>query len=170
MKEYFRVGVIASAHGIRGEVNVYPTTEDPQRFTLLESVLLGTEGAMKPLGITSVKFFKKMVILKLQGIDDRNAAELLRGRELYVHRDDAIALEEGEHYVADLIGLAVYTDEGERFGEITDVMKTGANDVYVVRGEEGREYLLPVIPECILDTDIENGRVTVHLMDGLLDL
>ncbi len=170
MKDFFRVGVIASAHGIRGEVNVYPTTEDPRRFELLETVMLEEKGEMRPVSIASVKYFKKMVILKLSCADDRNAAELLRGRELYVPREDAIPLEEGEYYIADLIGLKVYTDEGAFFGTLADVMKTGANDVYVIRGDNGREYLLPVIEDCILETDLASGRMTVHIMDGLLDL
>ncbi|MCR5371317.1 MAG: ribosome maturation factor RimM [Clostridium sp.] len=168
--EYFRVGVITSAHGIRGEVNVFPTTDDPGKFRELEAVLIDRGGTKTPVAIESVKYFKKMVILKLAGIDDRNTAELYRQKELYVSREDAVPLEEGQYYLADLIGLRVLTDTGEELGELWDVLETGANDVYVVRKAGKKDLLLPATEECILQADLEAGTMTVHVLDGLLDL
>ena len=168
--EYFRVGVITSAHGIRGEVNVYPTTDDPRKFEELETVLIERNGVKEPVAIERVKYFKKMVILKLQGIEDRNAAELCRQKELFVPREDAVPLEEGQYYLADLIGLRVFSDTGEELGELYDILETGANDVYVVRRKTGKELLLPATEECILDVDLDKGTMKVHVLDGLLDL
>ena len=168
--EYFRVGVITSAHGIRGEVNVYPTTDDPRKFEELETVLIERNGVKEPVAIERVKYFKKMVILKLQGIEDRNAAELCRQKELFVPREDAVPLEEGQYYLADLIGLRVFSDAGEELGELYDILETGANDVYVVRRKTGKELLLPATEECILDVDLDKGTMKVHVLDGLLDL
>ena len=170
MVDLLRVGVITSAHGIRGEVNVFPTSDDPERFEKLESVIV-KKGAQETIRrIENVKYFKKMVILKLEGIDDRNAAELLKSNDLMVDREHAQKLEEGEYFIADLIGLKVVTDDGQELGILKDVMETGANDVYIVKTAGGKEILLPVIPDCVLRVDLETGLVEVHLMPGLLDL
>ncbi|MBQ3968609.1 MAG: 16S rRNA processing protein RimM, partial [Lachnospiraceae bacterium] len=109
------------------------------------------------------------VILKIKEIPDRNAAELLRNAELYVDRENAIELSEGEYFIADLIGLDVYTDEDKKLGSLYDVLKTGANDVYVIKTDEGKEILIPVIEDCIKKVDLEAKRVTVHLLKGLLE-
>lgn len=168
--EYFRVGVITSSHGIRGEVNVFPTTDDPDKFRDLETVLIKRGKDMVPVSIEQVKYFKKMVILKLEGIDDRNTADTYRQRELFVAREDAVPLEEGQYYLADLMGLRVISDEGEDLGELYDILETGANDVYVVRKSGRRDILLPATEECILKVDLEEGVMTVHILPGLLDL
>jgi 16S rRNA processing protein RimM len=171
MIDYLRVGVVASAHGIRGEVNVYPTTDDPGRFDELDEVILDRHGKRETRSVEGVKYFKQMVILKLEGIDTRNDSEAIRGAELLVTRDKAVGLAAGEYFIGDLVGLEVWTDEGEKFGTLTDVMKTGANDVYVIRGEgDGKEYLFPATRECILSVDMEEKRMTVHILPGLLDL
>ena len=168
--ESFRVGVITSAHGIRGEVNVFPTTDDPGKFEDLKEVLLDKNGEKVPCAIEHVKYFKKMVILKLAGIDDRNTADLYRQKELFVSREDAVPLEEGQYYLADLIGLQVISDEGEELGELYDILETGANDVYVVRNGKKKDLLLPATEECILAVDLDAQTMTVHVLDGLLDL
>ena len=111
-----------------------------------------------------------MVILKFKGYDSINDVERYRGRDLWITREQAVPLGEDENFVADLIGLAVVTDGGETLGTMKDVMFTGANDVYVVERENGKELLLPAIKDCILDVDLENGVMTVHVLDGLLDL
>lgn len=170
MEDMLRVGVISSTHGVRGEVKVFPTTDDPARFKDLEEVTLDTGKEPLVLKIQGVKFYKQMVILKFKGYDHIDDIEQYRGKDLWIRRDQAVALEEGEYFIADLIGLAVKTDEGQPLGQLKDVLKTGANDVYVVEADSGKEILVPVIPDCILKVDLDNGEVTVHLLDGLLDL
>ena len=170
MEDMLRVGVISSTHGVRGEVKVFPTTDDPARFEELETVLLDTGKEKLELEIAGVKFFKNMVILKFKGYDSINDVERYRGRDLWITREQAVPLGEDENFVADLIGLAVVTDGGETLGTMKDVMFTGANDVYVVERENGKELLLPAIKDCILDVDLENGVMTVPVLDGLLDL
>ena len=170
MEDMLRVGVISSTHGVRGEVKVFPTTDDPARFEELETVLLDTGKEKLELEIAGVKFFKNMVILKFKGYDSINDVERYRGKDLWITREQAVPLGEDENFVADLIGLAVVTDGGETLGTMKDVMFTGANDVYVVERENGKELLLPAIKDCILDVDLENGVMTVPVLDGLLDL
>ena len=170
MEQFLRVGVISSTHGIRGEVKVFPTTDDTNRFKTLKEVLLDTGKEKLPLEVEGVKFFKNMVILKFKGYDNINDIEPYRGKDLLVTRENAVKLAPGEKCIADLIGLTVVTDGGETFGTVTDVLQTAANDVYVIDGCDGKEYLFPSIKECILNVDLEAGTVTVHIMDGLLDL
>ncbi len=170
MEEFLRVGVISSTHGVRGEVKVFPTTDDPARFKKLKTVLLETGHGQLPLEIEGVKFFKNMVILKFREFNDINEVEKYKGKDLMIRRDQAVKLGPNENFIADLIGLSVVTDEGEDFGVLKDVMQTGANDVYVIEAKDGREYLFPAIKQCILDVDLEAQKVTVHIMDGLLDL
>lgn len=170
MEDMLRVGVIASTHGVRGEVKVFPTTDDASRFNTLKQVTLDTGKEQIPLEIEHVKYFKNMVILKFKGYDNINDIEKYKSRDLLIPRDQAVELEEDEYFIADLIGLNVVTDEGEALGTLKDVMETGANDVYIVARSDGKELLLPAIGDCILDVDMEEGRMTVHIMDGLLDL
>lgn len=170
MVEMLRVGTIASTHGIRGEVKVFPTTDDLERFKSLKKCVLDTGKEQLELEVEGVKFFKQFAILKFKGFDDINDIEKYRGKDLLVTRDQAVALAENENFVADLIGLDVVTDAGAHFGKVKDIMATGANDVYVIDGDDGKEYLFPSIKECILDVDLDAGRVTVHIMKGLLDL
>lgn len=169
MEDLLRVGVIANTHGIRGEVKVFPTTDEKERFKDLKKVILDMGKEQKVLEIQSVRFFKNLVILKFKGIDNINDIEIYKGKDLLVTREDAVPLEEGEYFIADLLDLDVYSDEDEKIGVLYDVMQTGANDVYVVKTEEGKEILLPAIDECILDIDLEESRMTVHIMEGLLD-
>ena len=169
MEDLLRVGVIANTHGIRGEVKVFPTTDEKERFKDLKKVILDMGKEQKVLEIQSVRFFKNLVILKFKGIDNINDIEMYKGKDLLVTREDAVPLEEGEYFIADLLDLDVYSDEDEKIGVLYDVIQTGANDVYVVKTEEGKEILLPAIDECILDIDLEESRMTVHIMEGLLD-
>lgn len=169
MENLLRVGVITTTHGVRGEVKVFPTTDDRDRFKDLKSVILDTGKDHRVLEIQQVKFFKNMVILKFKGYDDINEIEKYKGKDLLVSREHAVKLEEGENFIADLIGLKVVTDQDETLGVLTDVLKTGANDVYVVETPDKKEVLLPVIKECVLDVKLEEGLVLVHIMPGLLD-
>ena len=167
MEQFLQVGVISSTHGIRGEVKVFPTTDDPARFKKLKIVLLDTGKELTELEVQAVKFFKQFVILKFRGIDNRNDIEIYKGKSLLVPREDAVELEENEYYIADLIGMEVVTDEGE-FGILRDVMETGANEVYIIDSKEHGEVLIPAIRDCILDVDVENRRMKIRLMDGLI--
>lgn len=170
MVEFLRVGTIASTHGIRGEVKVFPTTDDMNRFKTLKKCILDTGREHIPLEVEGVKFFKQFAILKFKGYDNINDIEKYRGKDLLVDRENAVDLEEDEFFIADLIGLKVVTDDGKDFGVLTDVLQTGANDVYAIEAHDGKEYLFPVTRECILDIDLEAGQVTVHILPGLLDL
>ena len=170
MEQTLRVGVISSTHGVRGEVKVFPTTDDPKRFKKLKTVMLDTGREKLTLNIEQVKFFKNMVILKFKEFNDINEIEKYKGKDLLINRDQAVKLAPNENFIVDLIGLKVVTDEGVEFGTLKDVMETGANDVYIIDGNDGKEYLFPSIKECILNVDLEAGTVTVHIMDGLLDL
>ena len=167
MEELLQVGVITSTHGVRGEVKVFPTTDDPNRFKSLKHVLLDTGREKKSLEVQGVKFFKQFVILKFKGIDNINDIERYKRRSLFVTREDAVELEEDEYYIADLIGMDVITDEGEE-GKLVDVIETGANEVYVVEFDKYGEVLIPAIHDCILDVDIEAMSMKVHLLEGLV--
>ena len=170
MEETLRVGVIASTHGIRGEVKVFPTTDDAKRFEKLKEVLLDTGKELKTMEIQQVRFFKNMVIVKFKGYDTINDIEIYKGKDLLVTREHAVELGPDENFIVDLIGLSVETDEGELLGELTDVLITGANDVYEVTRTDGKKVLLPAIKDCVLDVDLEAGKVLVHVLEGILDL
>ena len=170
MEQLLRVGVITTTHGVRGEVKVFPTTDDPQRFKKLKQVILDNGKEQRELEITSVKFFKNLVILKFKGLDNINEVEKYKKADLLVTRKNAVPLKEGEYFIADLIGLKATSDEGEDLGILTDVIQTGANDVYVFSKEGMQDLLVPKIPDCIKDVNIEEGTILVHLLPGLRDL
>lgn len=167
MEQFLQVGVISSTHGIRGEVKVFPTTDDPARFKKLKKVLLDTGRGQLELEVQSVKFFKQFVIVKFKGIDNINEIEQYKGKSLFVPRENAVRLEKDEYYIADLIGMEVFTEDG-RFGILRDVMETGANEVYIIDSDEYGEVLIPAIRQCILDVDVAENKMKIHLMDGLI--
>lgn len=169
MEQMLRVGVITSTHGVRGEVKVFPTTDDAKRFKTLKKVILDGREPLE-LSIEQVKFFKNMVILKFKGYDNINDVETWRQRDLLITRDQAVELKEDEYFITDLIGLTVVNEEKTVLGRVKDVLETGANDVYVVELTSGKELLLPAIKDCILNVDLEDGRMKVHVLDGLMDL
>lgn len=168
MEERLQVGVISSTHGVRGEVKVFPTTDDPKRYKKLKNVYLDTGREFLPLEIQGVKFFKQFVIVKFKGIDNINDIEMYKGKSLFVDRKDAVPLKQDEYFIADMVGLDVYTEDGEKFGVLKDVMETGANDVYIIDSINHGEVLVPAIKQCILGVDIEENRMDIHLMDGLI--
>lgn len=169
MEKYLEIGVVTSPHGVRGEVKVFPTTDDAGRFRLLDEVLLreGGDGLVSHK-VENVKFFKNMVILKLSGVDSMDEAEKIRGREILIPREEGVPLEENEYYFADMIGMKVFSEEGELLGELRDILQTGANDVYVVQSEQHGEVLIPAIKDCIISVNTEEGTMTVHLLPGLI--
>lgn len=169
MEQLLQVGAISSTHGVRGEVKVFPMTDDVRRFKKCRELILDTGKGTKTLEIEGVKFFKQFVILKFKGYDSINEIEAYKGKALYVTRENAVKLKKDEYFIADLIGLTVSDEDGNKVGILKDVIETGANDVYCVEAEDGKEILLPAIKECILNVDVENGQMQVHMMPGLLD-
>ena len=169
MEEFLQVGAIANTHGIAGEVKIYSMTDDIMRFKKLKEVYLDTGRERMLLHVVSCKFVKNQPVLKFREFKNINEIEPYKRCGLFVSRDQAVPLGKDEYYIADLIGLKVLREEGPYLGELVDVLQTGANDVYVVKMEDGREILLPVIRDCIKKVDLEQGEIVVHLMKGLLD-
>ncbi|MBP3206125.1 MAG: 16S rRNA processing protein RimM [Lachnospiraceae bacterium] len=169
MEERFQVGVITTPHGVRGEVKVFPTTDDAKRFRRLKEVILDTGKENLTLEIESVKFFKQFVILKFKGLETPEEVAKFRQKSLYVTRENAVHLGKDEYFIADLMGLRVFDEENEEIGVLREVLETGANDVYIIDMKDGRELLLPAIKECVLHVDVEAGKMQIHILDGLLD-
>lgn len=169
MEQFLQVGIISSTHGVRGEVKVFPTTDDMKRFKKLKEVLLDTGKERLTLQIEGVKFFKQFVILKFKGFDNIDDIVKYKGKSLLVTRENAVKLKKDEYFIADLVGLKVVNEDGSFTGVLKDVIETGANDVYVVECSDGKEVLIPAIRDCILNVDMEQGGILVHLLDGLLD-
>jgi 16S rRNA processing protein RimM len=171
LEDLYQVGAITQTHGIKGEVKVFPLTDDIERFKNMKHLLLdgGKDGYIE-LEVENVRPQKNLVILKFKGIDNINDIEKYKGRGLYVTKDNRVDLEADEYFIADLIGVKVYldTDETNELGEITDVLQTGANDVYEVEMSNGGSVLIPAIKDCILSVDMENNKMIIHLLDGLL--
>ncbi len=168
MGDELQVGIITSTHGIKGEVKVFPTTDDAERFLELKEVILDTGKERITLEICGVKFFKQYVILKFKGIDDINQVEKYLKKPLLVTRDQAVKLKKDEYFVADLIGMRVLLEDNSIFGELTDVLSTGANDVYEVTMTDGKQVLIPAIKQCIIAIDLPMKTITVHLLEGLM--
>ncbi len=169
MQEYFEIGQIVNTFGIKGEVKVKPYTDDIQQFKKLKTILVEKNKVTTEMKIVEAKFHKEMVLLKLEGVDDMNEAEKLKGASIKIHRKDARKLDEDEYFIADILGSDVYTDTGSYLGKVDDIYNSGAQDIYVVKDELGKQILLPSIKEVILDIDIEKQKVTVHLLKGLVD-
>ncbi len=167
MEQFLQVGVISSTHGIRGEVKVFPTTDDPMRFKKLKKVFLDTGRERLELEVQSVRFFKQFAIVKFKGIDNINDIEKYKGKGIFVPREDAVPLDEDEYYIADLIGMEVFTEDGH-FGVVKDVIETGANEVYIIESDEHGEVLIPAIRQCVLDVNVEEKKMKIRLMDGLI--
>ncbi len=172
MVQNFQVGTITSTHGLKGEVKVFPSTEDMRRFDDLKgkTVVLDPDTKNTELVIEGVKYFKNQVILKFKGLDRIEDVERLRKSEIFISREDAIPLEDGEYYIADIFGMKVWDEDDNFLGEITDVLQTGANDVYVVHADGRKDLLIPGIPPVVLDMNIEEGTMKIHLLEGLMDL
>lgn len=170
MEQRFKVGEIANTHGLRGEVKVYPTTDDVKRFKKLKTCTLDTGREEIELHVESCKFFKQFAILKFKEFNNINEVEIYKRCGLYVNREQAVKLEKDEYYIADLIGITVYNEDDTVLGILKDVIETGANDVYLIKMENGKELMVPALKECILEVNVEESRMKVHLLEGLLDL
>ena len=170
MEDRLRVGVITSPHGVHGEVNIFPTTDDPERFKQLRKCYIDRKGVLREVEIDSVKYFKNMVILHFKDIDDRNIVEGLRQCDLLIDRADAVPLAEGEYFICDLIGLKIIDENDNELGVLEDIIQTAANDVYQIRKPDGKELLVPSIKDCVLEKNPQNGFIRVHLLPGLENL
>lgn len=169
MEEMLRVGVITSTHGLLGEVKVFPTTDDMTRFKELKKVFVDLGREQLELNIASVRFFKNLVILKFKEYGNINEVERLLKKDLLITRDQAVPLAENENFICDMIGLNVVTDDNIEIGSLKDILQTGANDVYIVETKEGKEVLIPAIKQCVLDVNLDEKKVTVHLLEGMLE-
>ncbi len=158
------IGVIANVHGIRGELRVYPETNDLGIFETLSSVFIDDKEYKR----SSTRFHKNMVLLKLEGIEDRTTAERLKGKEIRAKEEELPPLHPEEYYIYELIGSTVYDEKSQKVGELVDVLENKANDVFVVRTDEGKEILLPYIDECVLQVDQKNKKIVIKRMEGLL--
>ena len=168
MTKYLEIGQIVNTCGIKGMVKVKPFTDDIKRFDKLETIYIENKSGRKEYEVQEVKYHKNMVLMKLRDINTMEEAELLRQSYLLVDREKEEPLEEGVYYIVDLLGLEVFTDEGQLLGKVDDIFNTGSNDVYVVKDELGKQVLLPGIPEVLKEINLEEGKITVHLIAGLM--
>ena len=168
MEEYLEIGQIVNTNGLKGTLKVKPLTDDITRFEDLETVYIQKGKELIEFTIQDVKYSKNMVLLKLEGIDNIEEAEKYKNFYLKINREDAVELEEDSYFIVDIIGCEVYTESQELLGKVIDVFPTGSNDVYTVKNSEGKEILLPAIEDVIKDVDIENKKIIIHLMEGLI--
>ena len=168
MQKRLEVGQIINTFGIKGEIKVTPFTNDIRRFDDLKKVYVKTRKESKLYNVENARYHKNMILLKLKGINTPEEAEMLRNAFLEIDREDAIPLEEGTYFIADLLGLEVYTDEGKLLGKVEDIYNTGSKDIYVIKDELGKQVLLPGINEVIKEVDLNNGKIIVHLIPGLV--
>lgn len=169
MEDLLQVGIITTTHGLKGEVKVFPTTDDKERFLDLTQVFVETkDGELVEQTVEKCRFFKQFVFVKFEGLDDINEVEQFKRCPILVTRENAVPLEEDEYFIADMIGLTIVDDSGVTIGKLINVIETGANDVYEVKTEDGGTILLPAIKDCILDVDLEEGIVLVHMLKGLI--
>lgn len=164
--EKIKIGKIVNTVGLKGEVKVYNYSDSIEIYETVESIYVEDRLTV----IENVRAQKNMVILKLEGADDRNAAEALRGRELYITEDDLPELPEGQYYVRDLIGMSVTEEDGNLLGHVTDVLQNTAQDIFEVESENGKKLLIPKVDQFVLDIDAEKREITVRLIEGMLDL
>lgn len=168
MKEYLEIGKIVNTSGLKGLLKISPLTDDITRFEDLDIIYIQKAKDLIEFNIQEVKYSKNMVLLKLEGIDTIEEAEKYRNCYIKINREDAVELEDNSYFIVDIIGSEVFTEEGEDLGKVVDVFQTGSNDVYTVKNLEGKEILLPAIEDVIKNIDIENKKIVIHLMDGLI--
>lgn len=168
MQKRFEIGQIVNTFGVKGMVKVNPFTDDITRFDKLKKVYICKKASMEEVEIEEVKYHKNMVLLKIKGINDMNQAEKCKGLYLKIHRKDAIKLPKDTYFIADLLGLEVYTDEGVLLGKVDDIYNTGSNDIYVVKDDLGKQILLPGTKEVLKEISLEKEKIVVHLIKGLI--
>lgn len=169
MEKYLEIGQIVNTFGIKGQVKIVPFTDDITRFDELKEIYVEKKNELKLFQIEQVNYKKNMVILKLKGIETVEEAEKLRNCYLKIDRKDAKKLPEDTYFIVDLLGLDVYTDEGKLLGKVDDIYNAGSSDIYVVKDELGKQILLPAIKDVLKEVDLENQKIIVHLIKGLVD-
>ena len=168
MTKYLEIGQIVNIFGIKGMVKVKSFSENIERFDKLKNVYVKSKTENKIYEIEEVKYHKNMVLIKFKGIDNPETANLLRNSFLLVDRSKEEPLEEGMYYIVDMIGLDVFDENNELLGHLEDIFNTGSNDIYVIKNEQGKQILLPAIKEVIKKIDLENKKIFVHLIPGLI--
>ena len=168
LEDIFRIGVITEPHGVRGEVKVFPTTDEPERIKKIKEIILDDGKEKRMVHPEAVRHQKNLLLIKFKEFNNRDEVERLRKKELFVSREYASPLKKDEYYISDLIGLKIIDEDDREIGTLKDVLQTGANDVYQILMNDGKELLLPAIRQCVLKVDIEAGYVQVHVMDGLV--
>lgn len=167
-QEYFEIGQIVNTFGIKGVVKVNAFTDEPLEFENLKTILIEKNKKLLEFEIQEVKLHKNQILLKIKGIEDINEAEKYKGCYIKLPREKAKKLPENTYFIADLIGLQVYTDNGELLGKVDDIYNSGSADIYVIKDELGKQILLPGIKEVIKKIDVDNEKIIVHLIDGLI--
>lgn len=167
-QEYFEIGQIVNHFGIKGMVKVNPFTNDISQFEELKSVLVEKNGKLLDIQIEEVKYSKNQILLKLKGIDTVEEAEKYRNCYIKIARENAKKLPKNTYFIADLLGLTVYTDENILLGKVEDIYNSGASDIYVIKSEDGKQILLPGIKDVIKQIDLEQEKIVVHLIKGLV--
>jgi len=167
--QYLEIGQIANTFGIKGQVKVVPFTDDINRFDELKKIYIVNKASRKEVEIEDVKYHKNMILLKFKGLNKIEDVEIYKNCYLEIDRNDGKQLEEGEYYIVDLLGLDIFSDEGKYLGKLDDIYNTGSNDIYVVKDELGKQLLLPAIRDVIKEVNLEDKKITVHLLEGLLD-
>ena len=168
MTKYLEIGQIVNTFGIKGMVKVKPFTDNIERFNNLEKIYIKNKSGQTEYKIQEIKYHKNMVLIKFEGIENPEQADLLRNSYLIVDRETEEPLEPGRYYIVDMIGLDVFTDDNEYLGKLEDIYNTGSNDIYVVKDELGKQVLLPAIEDVIKNIDMDNKKVIVHLIPGLV--
>ena len=166
--QYLEIGQIVNTFGIKGQVKVVPFTDDIERFEELKEVYIVNKKLRKEVEIENVKYHKNMILLKFKGLDKIEDVEIFKNCYLEIDRKKGKKLDEGVYYIVDLLGLDVYSDEGKHLGKVDDIYNTGSNDIYVIKDELGKQLLLPSIKEVIKNVDLENRKIIVHIIEGLI--
>lgn len=169
MEDLLQIGALTKTHGVHGEVKVFPMTDDMARFKKLKAAVIDTGKEKIDVECEGAKFFKQFAILKFKGYDTIESIEKYCGKGLFVTRENAVKLKKDEYFICDLIDLDVINESEENIGKLTDVIQTGANDVYEITLDDGRSFLLPAIKECVLNIDMEKRMIKIHILEGLLD-
>lgn len=166
--EYLKIGQIINTHGVKGELKIYPLTDDVKRFKRLKQVWMECPEGYKTVKLEGVKFVREFPIIKLENVDTMNDAQKLRNQYIYVDRENAVKLPKDTYFIADLIGMQVMTEDGKTLGVLSSVIPTGANDVYEVTPSEGKSLLIPAIGDVVQEVDVEGRRMIVKLLEGLI--
>ena len=167
-QEYFEIGQIVNTFGIKGFVKVKPFTDDLERFEELESIYIVKNKELKEINIEQIKYHKNLVLIKFKGIDDINMAEKYKNCYIKIKRENARKLPQNTYFIADLIGIKVYDENGNFLGRVDDIYNNKIHDIYVIKDDLGKQILLPSIKEVIKQVDIDNDKIVVHLIDGLV--